>query len=90
MNKTKSIILIVLAILYISLAIASFCLEINFLLFCLAMPWAYLLMFLMALTIHTYSGDFASWFLGAALLNPLIFLWIFLIKPLIESAKALD
>ncbi|CAN5279021.1 hypothetical protein BH20ACI1_BH20ACI1_12220 [soil metagenome] len=87
MNKIKATIFIILAVLYFSTAVLSFYLKIDFLLFCLAMPWAVLLTFLMALTIHTYSGNFDCWFLGATFLNLLIFLWIFLVKPMIDESS---
>jgi hypothetical protein len=91
MNKIKAIIFIILAILYISVAILSFYLQFDFLLFCLAMPWSVLITFLQALTIHTYSGNYDYWILGAVFLNSLIFIWIFLIKPMIdESSKIRD
>ena len=85
MNKIKTTIYIILAVLYFSVAVLRFYLQIDFLLFCLAMPWA-VLVTLLALTIHTYSGNFDYWFLGAALLNLLIFLWIFLVKPMIDES----
>jgi len=91
MNKIKATIFIILAVLYICTAVLSFYLKIDFLLFCLAMPWTVLLTFLRGLTIHTYSGNFDYWFLGAAFLNLFIFLWIFLIKPMIdESSKVAE
>lgn len=87
MNKVKATIFIILAVLYLFTAVLSFYLKIDFLLFCLAMPWAILLTFLRGLTIHTYSGNFDYWFLGCTLLNSLIFLWVFLVKPKINESS---
>jgi hypothetical protein len=88
-SKMKARILIVsfLAVLYGASIFISFYLDISFLKFLLALPWSMVIAMLGFLLIHMFSGNVLDYglFIGA-LLNLVLFLWLFLFKPLIDKS----
>jgi len=85
--KARILIISFLAILYSAFIIISFYLEITFLQFCLALPWSIIITILGFLLIHMFSGDVLDYgMLIGALLNLVLFLWLFLFKPLIDKS----
>ncbi len=88
MDVGRTIVLSIIAFIYAVSVIISFYLEIDYILFCLTLPWSILATFLLALTLHTYSGNFGypHWLLAGGFLNLVLFLWFCLFKPMLYKS----
>lgn len=89
--KARILIVSFLAILYGASVFLTFYLNISFLKFFLALPWSIVITMLGFLLIHIFSGDVLDYgFLIGALLNLVLFLWLFLLKPLIDKSAEIS
>ena len=85
--KTRILIVSFLAVFYATFIAVSFHLDISFLKFCLALPWSIIIAMLSFLLIHMFSGNVLDYgLLFGALLNLVLFLWLFLLKPMIDKS----
>ncbi len=84
--KVRALIVIFLTIIFGTAVIVSFYLNISFLQFCLALPWSIIATIFGFLLIHLASNGLDICLLIGGLLNTALFLWIFLLKPLIDKS----
>lgn len=86
MDVGRTIVLGIIAFIYAMTVAISFYLDIFGVLFCVTLPWSILATFMMAATIHTYSGNHLIWFLLGGILNLVLFLWFCLFKPMLKRS----
>jgi hypothetical protein len=85
MDVGRTIVLSIIALIYAITVAVSFYLKIFGVLFFVTLPWSILATFMMAATIHTYSGNHLIWFLLGGILNLVLFLWFCLFKPMLKK-----
>ncbi len=84
MKGFRVIVISFLVILYTALVVVSFWLKIDFLLVFLAAPWS---MFITIVSgIFHSSSNIDYWFIAGAFLNLILFLWLFLLKPILDKS----
>jgi hypothetical protein len=82
----RVVIISLLAVLYGSAVITSFYLKIVSLLFFLALPWSVIVTILSFFLVHMFGDVLDYWLLSGTILNLVIFLWLFLFKPLLDKS----
>lgn len=85
MDVGRTVVLSIIALIYAITVAVSFYLEIIGVLICATLPWSILATFMIAATIHTYSGNHLVWFLIGGVLNLVLFLWFCLFKPMLKK-----
>ena len=74
------------AVLYGAAVTAAFYLKIVSLLFFLALPWSAIVAILSFFLVHMIEDVLDYWLLSGTILNFIIFLWLFLFKPLLDKS----
>lgn len=84
MTALRIFVIAAVSIFYAAFVIVSFSLKLDFLLFCLAIPWG-IIVAIVSAAFHANS-DNSYWLLAGAFFNLIFFQWISLLKPMLEKS----
>lgn len=85
MDIGRTIVLSIIALIYALTVSVSYWLDFDSVLFFITLPWSIVATFMMAATMHTYSGNPDNWLLLGGILNLVLFLWLCLFKPMLNK-----